>query len=96
MVVIKRRIFDLKDLALEGGSGQRDAGGLVKSPMFAKISSIAVKEGQQVRKNDILMVVEAMKMEHALRAPKEGTVKFISPLTIGEMITEGNPILTID
>ena len=69
----------------------------VKSPMFAKISSILVKEGQKVIENEALLVIEAMKMEHSLRSPKVGIVRFVSNnLNVGEMIQEGTPILTIE
>jgi 3-methylcrotonyl-CoA carboxylase alpha subunit len=79
-----------------GLEAQSNSVGSVKSPMFSKLSSINVKDGQKVLKNDIILVVEAMKMEHALRAPKDGIVKLTDGLTVGDMVPEGKILLTID
>ncbi len=46
----------------------------VAAPMAGAISSIAVKAGSRVKAGDVLLTLEAMKMETALHAPKDGTV----------------------
>eukprot|EP00980_Cylindrotheca_fusiformis_P025776 scaffold14589_cov106-Cylindrotheca_fusiformis.AAC.5 len=48
--------------------------GTVKAPMPGKISRINAKVGDYVKAGDILVVMEAMKMEHAIEAPVSGTV----------------------
>lgn len=50
------------------------AGEAVKSPMPGNILKIAVCQGQQVAEGDVLIVLEAMKMENEIVAPKAGTV----------------------
>lgn len=50
----------------------------IKSPMPGKVLRYLVTEGQQVSKGQGLVVVEAMKMENELQAPKDGVVKTIS------------------
>lgn len=52
-----------------------DAAGSLKSPMPGKIFKVYVKEGDRVKKGDVLLVIEAMKMEHMIKAPKNGVVK---------------------
>lgn len=50
----------------------------VKAPMPGLILSIEVNEGQEVKKGDPLLILEAMKMENVIKAPGDGTVKSIS------------------
>jgi acetyl-CoA/propionyl-CoA carboxylase biotin carboxyl carrier protein len=54
------------------GAGAHD--GDVRSPMPGAVIAVRVSAGDEVEKGDVLLVVEAMKMEHALTAPFAGTV----------------------
>ena len=45
------------------------------APMPGSISTVAVKVGDKVKAGDIIMTIEAMKMETALHAPRDGEVK---------------------
>ena len=47
----------------------------VKAPMPGMVLNILVSEGQQVKKGDSLLVLEAMKMENVLKSPTDGTIK---------------------
>jgi pyruvate carboxylase len=47
----------------------------VAAPMPGSISSIAIKTGQEVKAGDILLSIEAMKMETTISAPRDGTVR---------------------
>lgn len=49
----------------------------VSSPMPCRISQVAVKTGDKVSQGQILLVVEAMKMELVIKAPMDGIVKRI-------------------
>ena len=49
--------------------------GIIKSPMSGKVLAIRVKPGDKVASGDEVSVVEAMKMEQSIRAPRAGTVK---------------------
>lgn len=49
----------------------------VVSPMPGKIASIAVQTGEAVRERDLLLILEAMKMEHRIEAPRSGIVRTI-------------------
>lgn len=46
----------------------------IRSPMTGRVVQVAVEAGQTVAKGQVLVVVEAMKMEHALKAPAAGVV----------------------
>jgi 3-methylcrotonyl-CoA carboxylase alpha subunit len=54
------------------GSNER-----IVAPMPGKIVKVAVRDGEQVAMHDLLIVLEAMKMEHRIEAPDEGTVRVI-------------------
>ena len=51
---------------------RRDKAGL-EAPMPGKVIAVKASPGQAVKKGDEVLVVEAMKMENALRAPRDGT-----------------------
>jgi 3-methylcrotonyl-CoA carboxylase alpha subunit len=57
--------------------GAAAGAGRLSTPLPGVVVSVAVKVGQRVAAGEVLMVVEAMKMEHAIRAPGEGTVQAI-------------------
>ena len=52
----------------------RKADGRVKPPMPGKVVEVKVKEGQQVAEGDVLLVLEAMKMQNDLKSPMAGKV----------------------
>jgi acetyl-CoA/propionyl-CoA carboxylase biotin carboxyl carrier protein len=56
--------------------------------MQGTIVKIAVSEGDQVAAGDLVIVLEAMKMEQPLTAHKAGTVKGLSA-TVGEVVSSG-------
>jgi len=76
----------------KGGSGA--SGGTLTSPMQGTIVKIAVEEGQQVVEGDLVVVLEAMKMEQPLSAHKSGTVTELVA-EIGQTLSAGAPICTI-
>src|SRR5690606_8284865 len=70
------------------------AGDAVKSPMQATVVKVAVDEGQQVVKGDVVVVLEAMKMEQPLQAHKDGVIGNIDA-TAGATVAAGHQLLTI-
>jgi 3-methylcrotonyl-CoA carboxylase alpha subunit len=58
------------------------------------VTTVEVIEGAKVAKGDKLLTVEAMKMEHALRAPFEGTVSHLR-VGIGSAVGESQLLVTI-
>jgi acetyl/propionyl-CoA carboxylase alpha subunit len=51
-----------------------DHGPGLLAPMPGRIRRIAISAGERVAKGDVVLVLEAMKMEHAIRAPRDGVV----------------------
>ena len=71
------------------------AGGTkVEAPMPGNILSVNVKEGQTVKSGEILMILEAMKMENEILAPVGGTVKGIA-VSKGSSVDTGALLCTI-
>lgn len=70
-----------------GANAGPDGNALV-SPMQGTIVKVAVSEGQEVAVGDLVVVVEAMKMEQPLNAHKEGVITGLSA-TVGEVVTAG-------
>ena len=70
------------------------SGDAVKAPMQATIVKVAVEEGQQVVKGDLVVVLEAMKMEQPLQAHKDGVIGAIDAAP-GTTVSAGHQLLTI-
>ena len=70
------------------------AGELVKSPMPGNILQINVTQGQKVSEGDVLLVLEAMKMENEIVATKSGTVAQIVTAK-GAVVETGAPLVVI-
>jgi biotin carboxyl carrier protein len=47
----------------------------IKAPMPGLIINIAANEGDEVKKDDVLIILEAMKMENAIKSPRNGRIK---------------------
>ncbi|MBP7704233.1 MAG: acetyl/propionyl/methylcrotonyl-CoA carboxylase subunit alpha [Caulobacter sp.] len=80
-----------------GHHGELDSAsdGAVLSPMPGKIVSVAVKAGDTVTKGQTLLVLEAMKMEHALAAPFDGVVAELSAQAGGQ-VSEGVVLVKLE
>ncbi len=65
----------------------------VKAPLPGKIMNLKVQVGDIVKKGDVLLVMEAMKMEHTIRAPEEGQVEafYYQP---GDLVDGGAELLS--
>ncbi|UQY34113.1 acetyl/propionyl/methylcrotonyl-CoA carboxylase subunit alpha [Pseudomonas fulva] len=70
-------------------------GGGLTAPMNGSIVRVLVAAGQQVEAGAALVVLEAMKMEHSIRAPQAGTIKTIY-CAEGELIGEGTVLVELE
>ena len=76
------------------GSVATATGDSVKSPMQATVVKLAVTEGDRVVKGDLVLVLEAMKMEQPLTAHKDGTIARVDA-SIGSTVSAGHVLLDI-
>ena len=70
------------------------AGAPVKAPLPGTITEIKVQQGQQVNVGDVVLVLEAMKMQNNIEAEYAGTVTSIT-VKPGETVMEGSVLMTI-
>jgi 3-methylcrotonyl-CoA carboxylase alpha subunit len=75
-------------------AGDRAAEGRLTAPMPGKVISFQVRAGDAVKKGQALAVMEAMKMEHTLHAPADGTVAELC-FAAGDQVTEGAELLKL-
>lgn len=80
--------------ALAAASPALAAGEVVKSPMPGNILKINVTVGQKVSEGDALLILEAMKMENEIAAPKAGTVAQII-VSKGAVVETGAPLVVL-
>ncbi|HEV2365077.1 MAG TPA: biotin carboxylase N-terminal domain-containing protein [Caulobacteraceae bacterium] len=74
-------------------AGAELTGGL-KAPMPGVIRAVAVKAGERVSRGQLLVVLEAMKMEHRILAPHDGVVDEVG-VTVGEQVGNGQRLLSL-
>jgi 3-methylcrotonyl-CoA carboxylase alpha subunit len=79
-VFIEGDVFKIKPVELTGRKkstkkGEKEEN--LNSPISGRVVEVRVKEEQTVKKDEVLIVIEAMKMEYLIRTPYEGVVKKI-------------------
>ncbi|MGB3732945.1 acetyl/propionyl/methylcrotonyl-CoA carboxylase subunit alpha [Microbacterium sp.] len=77
--------------ASERAAGPRDPEG--RAPMPGSVVAVHVTEGQQVHEGDPLVSIEAMKMEHPVRAPHDGTVHLL--VAVGDQVRRDQPVARV-
>jgi 3-methylcrotonyl-CoA carboxylase alpha subunit len=77
-----------------GRSHAADSSGLI-SPMPGRVRKVLVVEGAHVRRGEVLLILEAMKMEHAIRAPRDGRVAKLL-FAEGDLVDAGVALAEID
>ncbi len=76
------------------GSVSTNTGDSVKAPMQATVVKLAVVDGDRVVKGDLVLVLEAMKMEQPITAHKDGTITGVNA-TVGLTVASGHVLLSI-
>ncbi|ATQ58436.1 acetyl/propionyl/methylcrotonyl-CoA carboxylase subunit alpha [Paracoccus yeei] len=95
-VLLDGRITDfarIDPLAVERASGAGD--GRIAAPMTGLVRAVPAMAGARVAPGDILVVIEAMKMEHSLRAAGAGTVQAIH-CAVGDTVADGALLVELE
>ena len=87
------RLVDPLDVTQYEATASADS--MVRAPLPGKIIDLRVKAGDSVSKGQALLVLEAMKMEHTLAAPADGTVKSLR-YAVGEQVPEGAELVEFE
>jgi propionyl-CoA carboxylase alpha chain len=70
------------------------AGGLL-APMPGRVIAVAIEEGSDIAAGDVLVIIEAMKMEHRITAPRDGRVTHVA-VSVGDQVSGGDVVIVID
>jgi biotin carboxyl carrier protein len=87
--------FDEIVYKITGGGSTADAQLSLKSQIPGKVVSIAVAEGDSVKKGDVICTLESMKMQVGVKAHKDGTVKSIK-IKEGGTVAKGDAVAEIE
>ncbi|MDH1162211.1 biotin/lipoyl-binding protein, partial [Pseudomonas otitidis] len=88
--------IELQDVTHEPAGGQAGAAsGTVKAPMDGAIVDVLVEEGTPVTKGQLLVVLEAMKMEHPLKAGMDGTVRRVQ-VSAGDQVKSRQVLVEVE
>jgi len=95
-VFIDGDVFKVRPVELTGKkkSKKKEEGDL-SSPISGKIVGVKIKKGDSVKKGDVLMLIEAMKMEYIIRAPFNGKVKKVN-FKVNDQIEIGQNTVEIE
>jgi 3-methylcrotonyl-CoA carboxylase alpha subunit len=88
-------MLDIHDPVAHASDAAGDHGGSLTAPMPGKIIAVAVKAGDAVKSGDTLLVMEAMKMEHTISAPRDGKVGEIF-FAVGDQVTDGAQLISLE
>jgi biotin carboxyl carrier protein len=91
--VVQESAEGAEDVRKDEGESQEDEL-LVRAPMPGKVIKINVSEKEDIRKNQTLAIVEAMKMENEIKSTIEGYVKKIF-VSAGDLVDSENPIIEL-
>jgi len=84
-----------KRLRAAAGGGVAETGEFnLKAPMPGLVVAVPVSEGQDVKKGDVLLILESMKMQNELKAPRDGKVSRIK-VKVGESVEQKQALLSV-
>ena len=84
----------LKDFSATGAAAA-GGDGVIKAPMHGRVLELLAAVGERVAQGQRLAVIEAMKMEHTLRAPFAGVVRQV-PVSTGAQVVESAPVMVLE
>ena len=83
------------ELAAAVGGASMNEGNLISSPIPGKVFKINVKEGDEIKKGDVAVVIDAMKMENNITSKRDAVVKKIL-VGLNEMVEVNTPLVELE
>jgi acetyl/propionyl-CoA carboxylase alpha subunit len=87
--------YRLREARERGRSADRPGVSGLETPMPGRVIAVRASPGQKVARGQELLVVESMKMENALRSPREGVVKSVAA-RVGDMVNPGAVLVELE
>ena len=85
----------LTDRTHEGARGERKASGRIACAMHGLVVKVAVQAGEQVQRGQLLLAIEAMKMQHRIESPIDGTIREIG-VAEGQQVSPGRLLAMVE
>ena len=92
---LRNDLLDTEVAAREEAGADEDDGNKIIAPIPGRVFKLEAKEGDTVKKGELIMVIEAMKMENNITATRDCKIKKIL-VDLNEMVEAGNPIAEIE
>lgn len=84
-----------KRLRAAAGGGVAESGEFIlKAPMPGLVVAVPVSEGQEVKKGQVILILESMKMQNELKAPRDGVIQRIK-VKAGESVEQKQSLLSV-
>jgi len=83
-----------KRLKTTGGSGITDGEFHLKAPMPGLVVTVLIEEGQEVKKGQVMLILESMKMQNELKAPRDGIMGRVR-VKAGESVEQRQTLLSV-
>jgi acetyl/propionyl-CoA carboxylase alpha subunit len=87
--------YRLREAGDQARAAHRASDSALTAPMPGRVIAVKAAPGQRVARGEELLVVESMKMENAIRAPREGTVRKVAA-KVGEMVGPGVVLVELE
>jgi 3-methylcrotonyl-CoA carboxylase alpha subunit len=94
-VFCRGETYRIERAAVRGSAAVTEAGHDLVAPMPGKVRAVLVAEGDSVGRGATLLLLEAMKMEHPVRAPRDGVVSRLR-VSAGAMVAAGERLLELE
>ena len=85
-----------KSVNVSGQISEEESDDVVLSPITGKLLDKKVEDGDKVSKGDVLIILEAMKMEHRLISPRDGILSKLTSVDAGGQVKEGELMFELE
>ena len=81
---------------ISGQISEEESDDVVLSPITGKLLDRKVEDGDKVSKGDVIIILEAMKMEHRLISPRDGILSKLTSIELGGQVKEGELMFELE
>jgi len=85
-----------KSARVSGQISEEESDDVVLSPITGKLLDKKVEDGDKVSKGDVIIILEAMKMEHRLISPRDGILSKLTSIELGGQVKEGELMFELE
>ena len=89
-------VISKESSGIKGIVDEEESDDSVSSPITGKLLDVKMRKGDKVSQGDVIVILEAMKMEHRLKAPRDGILSKLTSVAIGGQIKEGELMFELE